>query len=69
MTCKASGALPLVGETVSQGESDDVVKLRFPPPELATLIEPMADCPCGALSGSVAGVTASTGVAGAIPTR
>ena len=66
---KASGAVPVVGETVSHGESVDVVKLRTPPPELATLIEPMADCPCGALRGSVVGVTPSTGLAGAIPTR
>src|SRR5215470_366532 len=69
VTCKASGAVPLIGETVSHGESDDVVKLRTPPPELATLMEPTADCPCGALKGRVAGITPSTGVAGAIPTR
>ena len=69
VTCKASGAVPVVGETVSHAESVDVVKLRTPPPELATLIVPMAGCPCGALSGSVVGVTPSTGLAGAIPTR
>jgi len=69
VTCKACGALPLLGETVSQAESDDVVKLRVPPPELATFIEPMVACPCGALSESVVGVTPSTGVEGTIPTR
>jgi len=65
-TCKIAGAVPLNGETLSHGESDDAVKFSDPLPALVTFSVALggSEPPWVAAKESVAGETERIGVGG-----
>ncbi len=69
VTCKAWGAVPLVGSTESQAESLAAVKLSVPPPPLVTFSEAGvgSDPPWLALNDKLDGETERTGWVEALP--
>src|ERR1700722_4500099 len=66
MICKACGAVPLVGVTVSHGESLAAVKVSVPPPAFETVSEAAAGFapPCAAVNDSEVAETERTGAGG-----
>ena len=63
LICRLAGAVPLAGEALSQGESEESLKLSVPEPVLLMLTLAAAGLapPCVAVKETASGETESTG--------